>query len=221
MYIIIAGDTLFALTLAKSFVNGHNKIIVVIRDKDKALEVSAEKGIIVVNGSTIQPTILNELKLEDCDVFVAATSSEEVNILSALYAKDAGANRIFVLTKKEETENILKKLGIATINPEVNAALNLNLKITRPAVADLVGIKEGQYDLIEINVNDYLNLIGKKIGEIYSSFFTTLATYKNGEYNFVSTSEITKDSKIIIICESGREKDVIKELKKFVAEKFK
>ena len=221
MYIIIAGETLFALTLAESFINEHNKIVIIVKDKDKALEVSANRNLVVVNGSAIQPPVLDELKLQECDVFVAATNSEEINILSALYAKDAGANRIFVLTQKKETESILRKLGIETINPEVNAALNLKLKISRPAVADLVGIREGQYDLIEINVNQYLNLIGKKINEIYSDFFTTLATYKNGEYNFISNSEITKDSKIIIICESGREKDVNKELKKFVAEEFK
>ena len=222
MYIIIAGDTLFALTLARTFAGeNHNKVVLIIKDKDKALEVSAEKKLIVVNGSPTQPAILDELKLQECDVFVAATKSEETNLLSALYAREAGAGKIFVVTSNREIEAILRKLGVEIINPEVNAALGLKVKISRPAVADLVGIGEGEYDLIEIDVNNYLNLVGKKLGEVYSDFFTTLATYKNGSYSFMSNSEITKDSKLIIICESGRERDVKKELKKFVNEEFK
>jgi len=220
MYVVIAGDSLFALQIATELVLKKNKVVVVIKDKDKATEVSGEKGLIVVNGSAIKPEILDTLDLEHCDVFVAATYIEEVNILSALYAKDAGAKRIFVMTTKPETELILKKLGVKAINPEIDAALNVELHISRPAVADLVGLGVGEYDLVEIEVNQFLNLLGKEIGQIYGRFFTILSLYKGSEHYLMPNTPIEENATLIMLCEAGKEKELDRALKDFTKEKI-
>ena len=96
MKIVVIGGSLFALELAKQLHSSEMKVIYVIEDKDEARRISTEYNFIIVNGSPLDPERLDELELNEVQVFVAATDYEEVNILSALYAKYANVKKIFV-----------------------------------------------------------------------------------------------------------------------------
>lgn len=213
MNIIIAGDSTFAIELARLCVTkGDNKVLLIIRDKEKAMEIGSELSAIVVNGDATSTTTLDELDLKNCDVFVAATESEKANVLSALYAKNAGAKKIFIKVDNPEAEPLLKKLGFIAISPDVFAARYIELTITRPAVADLVTPGIGEFDMIEVPAKE-TKLVGKKLGTARGEHFTVIATYLNGNYDFSKDKTIGPDDKLILLVSAGKEKEVAKELK--------
>jgi trk system potassium uptake protein TrkA len=150
--------------------------------------------------------------LKDCDIFVAATESEKANVLSALYAKNAGAKKIFVRIDNPEAEAILEKLGFFPINTEHFAARSVELMITRPAVSDLVNIGIGQFDIIEMPAKG-TKIVGKELSNAKGRFFTTIATCVEAKYCFAKEKKIEPNETIILLVDSGKEKQAEKEIK--------
>ncbi|MEM4663013.1 MAG: NAD-binding protein [Candidatus Diapherotrites archaeon] len=209
--IVIAGDTTFAIELAKlSIKRGDSKVFLVIRDREKAISVGSEINAIVVNGDATNVKTLDELDLKTCDYFVAATESEKANVLSALYAKNAGAKNIFIRIEKPEAEELMKKLGFKPINPDVFAARYAELMVTRPAVADLVTPGIGEYDMIEVPAKE-TKLVNKKIGVAYGKNFAVIATYLDGNYNFSKEKKIEPNETLIVLVSAGKEKEAERE----------
>ncbi|MCX6802915.1 MAG: TrkA family potassium uptake protein [Candidatus Diapherotrites archaeon] len=213
MYIIIAGHSAFAeelarLSLAKST---RNKVVLLVRDKDEALRIGSEiDSAIVVNGDATEPETFDDLNLNKCDIFVAATDSDKANVLSGIYAKSEGAKKIFVKIDEPEANPILKKLGFVPISPDLFAARSVELMLTRPAVNDLVSIGVGQFDMVEVKAKD-TKLVGMKLGDAEGNHFNAIATYFEGKYDFANDRKIKAEDTLILLIVSGREKEAEKE----------
>lgn len=213
MYIIIIGGSLLAFELSRKLVGKDNKVTVVVKDKVQAVQTNEVSGLVVVNGNPLDAEILDDLNLGECDVFIAATEKEEVNILSALYAKNAGISKIFVKTKNPESEKILRKLSIDVVNPEDYAAASVELKILRPTVSELVSVGIGQFDIIERRADRFPQLVGMRVSQVRGAFFSTIAIYTQGRYVFHGETIIEQNSTLIIILTSGKDKELDKILK--------
>ncbi len=214
MYIVIVGSTGFALQLSKLILSENNdKLILVVKKKDEAIRVSEQIDVNVVNADASKPETLDELELEKCDVFVAASESEKDNILSAIYAKSAGAKKIFVSIENPDTESILEKLGLIPINSERFAAHSVELMITRPAVSELVNLGMGEFDIIELEAKG-TKLIGKDLSLAKGRNFTAIATYSNGKFNFSKDAKIGSCDTLLLIVSAGKEKLAEKEIGK-------
>lgn len=215
MRIVIVGESLFALYLAKRLNKKDNDLVFMISDKEKALEVSAESEVTVVNGDPVKIEDLDNLNLKTCDVFIVATEEDELNILSALYAKNEGVKKIFVKVKNPHLELMLKRMDLHPINPQEYAAEGVALHVLKPLVSDLVGIEKGEFNIIERDIKKHKNLIGKDLGSLKGLFFMVLAVYKDGRFRLLANSKIEESSTIIIIYERGKLKELEKALKKF------
>ena len=213
MYIVITGQSEFVVQLAKLFLaKGRNKVVLVVRDKEFATQLSHALHAIIVNADSTDTKTLDELDLKECDAFIAATDSTKANVLSAIYAKNAGAKKILVRVENPSSEAILEKLGFISINADHFAANMVELMITRPAVSDLVSINIGEFDMIEVQGKE-TNLAGKELGDAKGQDFTAIATYANAEYNFSKEKKIEPNDTVILLVNSGKEKQVEKELK--------
>jgi trk system potassium uptake protein TrkA len=212
MYVVIVGSTEFASALASLLSNEDNeKVVLVVKKKEEALRITEEIGINVVNADATKPEILDDLELDKCDVFIAASELDKDNLLSAMYAKENGAKKIFACVDSSDIEAMVKKLGIIPINSERFAANAVELRIKRPAVSDLVNIGDGQFDIIEISAS-VTNLSGKKLGEATGKNFTALASYLNGKYNFSKEAKIIDKDTILLLVNAGKEKEAEKEI---------
>ena len=216
MRIVIAGGSRFAVDAAQSLLKrGIGNVTLVIEDKDDAMRASTElPKVTVVNASPSKPEVLSELDLDKCDVFVSATKTEEISILAGLYAKEHNVGRIYVKTTKEDTKMILAKLGMKAIDISESAANSIVLDIAEPLIYTLVGIGVGPLDMREKEVNDYPNLIGKKMDDIKGKLFNVIASYQEGKFYLAMDTLIKENSSLIVLEESGQDEKVDKELKK-------
>jgi trk system potassium uptake protein TrkA len=212
MYLVIVGHSEFAIELARLILSEHeHKAALIVKEQEDAVRIAEELGEIVVNADTTNTEALDELELEKCDAFVSATDSEKDNVLSAIYAKNAGAKEIFVCIENPESESILKKLGFIPINAKHFAARAVELMITRPAVSELVNIGIGEFDIIEVPAKE-TKLAGKDLGEAKGTHFTALATYSKGNYVFSKEQKINPEDTVILIVKAGKEKQAEQEI---------
>ena len=174
-----------------------------------------DPDLIVIHGKPNDPEILDNLRLHECDAFVAATDIEELNILTALYAQTKGAKQMFVKTSTIEVDKMLHRLNLNPVNADEYAAANVAIHILKPLVADLVGaIEKTEFNIIERPVNDkFRNLIGKKLPMLRGEFYVVFTLYREGKFMFSADTEVTDDSILIILYETGRLKDVEKALR--------
>ena len=213
MHVVIVGSTEFASELASLLFNEDNeKVVLVVKKKEEALRLTEELGVNVVNADATKPEVLDDLELDKCDVFIAASELDKDNLLSAMYAKEVGAKKIFACVDSSDVEAMVKKLGIIPINSERFAANSVELMIKRPAVSELVNIGAGQFDMIEVSASA-TNLIGKELSEANGKNFTALATYVKGKYNFSKKVKITQQDTILLIVDAGKEKEAEKEIR--------
>lgn len=154
MYIIIVGSTEFSSSFAHLLHNedSSERIVLVVKKKDDAIRITEEVGVNVVNADATKPEVLDELELEKCDVFIAASELDKDNLISAMYAKESGAKKVFACVDSFDIEGMMKKIGIVPINADRFAANAVELMIKRPAVSELVNIGDGQFDMIEVDV---------------------------------------------------------------------
>ena len=214
MYIVVVGSTSFAVELARLVLSEKtDKLVLVVKRKDAALELSSSFDVNIVNADATNPEVLDGLDLNKCDVFVSASDSEKDNILSAVYAKSAGAKKIFVSVANDDAENMLEKLGIVPINSEKFAAHSVELMITRPAVSELVNIGIGEFDIIEIEAKG-TKLVGKDLNFAKGKNFTAIAIYSNGKYNFSKDAKIADCDTLLLIVSAGKEEQAEKEIGK-------
>jgi trk system potassium uptake protein TrkA len=71
---------------------GHR--VVVVEENEASVEQTAQRlDALVVHGNGASPRVLREVNIEDSDLLVATTNSDEVNIVACLAAKAQGVRR--------------------------------------------------------------------------------------------------------------------------------
>jgi len=213
MNIVILGESLFSTELVKNLQGQNHKIYLVVKDKEEAVALSgANGGVIVVNNDPAKPEVLDDLDLENCNAFIAATKKEEVNILACLYAKDKGVKKLYAKTINPDTADILKAIGVEALTPEISTAHDVSLHLNKPLVAQLVE-QGGEYDITQTPVSQYKNLVERELGLLQGDFFVVLAFHVDGHFFFGANKKISSDSTLIIMYKKDELTELDKALK--------
>ena len=124
MKIILVGGGKVGTALARQLSEEGHNVTVVDTNKARVEHLTESYDVlgIVGNGSSI--TTLSEAGIEDADVFIAVTGSDELNLLCCMFAKKAGhchgIARVRNPSYSHELDFIKKQIGIsAIINPEM------------------------------------------------------------------------------------------------------
>ncbi len=122
---------------------------------------------VVLHGSGTDPDLLNDINIQDTDLFLSLSEDDEDNILAALLAKRHGAKRNVVLTQDPEYLPILDSIGMdVTINPRLITVSSLLKHLRRGQVASVYKLIEGQAEVIEIIPTEESSVLGKKISKL-------------------------------------------------------
>ena len=128
MKIVIAGMGDVGYHLAKELSSESHDIIAIDRNQQRLSRIDTMADILTLNGTATSLSILNDSGTGKADLFVAVTSSEVVNISSAILAKKLGAKKTIARIANaeylaEDSSVDFKELGIDfMIYPEELAA---------------------------------------------------------------------------------------------------
>lgn len=176
MKIIIAGAGEVGYHLAKQLSNESHDITIIDLDSGSLERVDAVTDVLTVLGSSTSLRILKKANCEKTDLLVAVTSSESVNVNTAILAKKLGTKKTVARVENAEYVSqdnfaLFKEMGIDhLIYPEELAALELVKLIQRAAATDIIEFEEGKLSLIGLKLESNLPIIRKTIQEIARSF---------------------------------------------------
>ena len=169
MKIVVAGVGEMGSHLAKMLSgNGHD--ITVIDSDSKALnELSNLADLITVEGDTTSFAVLRRAGVRRCDLFIAVNHDENMNILSAIMAKQLGAKKSIARIDHNEylepnNKEMFIDMGIDYLfHPEQVAALEVTNLLGHTSTTDYVDFSGGLLALVVVKLEPTSPLIGRKL----------------------------------------------------------
>lgn len=175
MRIIIVGDGKVGSTLTTQLSKeGHE--VTVIDNQSEVLKAAVNReDVLVIEGNGANLQILREASAEKADLIIAATSADEVNILSCLVAKKMGCKHTIARVRNPEYSSQLefmkKELGLSmSVNPELAAAREINRIVAYPGALKVDHFLRGRIELVEIKITEESPLAGIHLYELHSRF---------------------------------------------------
>lgn len=212
MHIVIMGSGIFGTNLALSLISEGHDLILIENDEEKCKKLANKLDAEVIHGDGTDNEILEESNVEEADVFVAATETDEVNLLACILAKGYKVPRIISQVSDPNHKDAFNEVGIdILINPELYAANYIGKLITRPKIADITVLGTGETELIDINLEKG-EFVGKTVGDVSpGDDFTIVALYEDGEITFPKPDRVLKaGTKISILVKSKSSMEVLK-----------
>jgi len=90
---VVMGAGEVGFHLARSLSAAGHHVTVIELDDTKVARVDDELDVLAISGNGAHPPVLESAGVADCDVFIAASSSEEANLTASVLAKHLGAKR--------------------------------------------------------------------------------------------------------------------------------
>ncbi len=157
MKIIICGVGKVGTNLIKLLSEENHDITVIDADR-KAVEAAVNDfDVIGFCGNGASFPIQEEAGVSNCDVFIAVSGSDELNIMSCMVASKIGSGKTVARVRNTDYSGQLlfmqNKLGIdLLINPEFETAQDIARIVEFPAATKIETFAKGRIDLAEITV---------------------------------------------------------------------
>ena len=168
MRIAIAGAGNAGRAIARELIaNGHQVLLI---DKNpKSLKMESVPSAEWLLADACEISSLDKAKLDICQVMVAATGDDKVNVVASLLAKtEYGVPRVVARVNHPKNEWLFDSswgVDVAVSTPRIIAAL-VEEAVSVGDVVRLFSLKAGQANLVEITLPDNSTCIGKSVAEI-------------------------------------------------------
>ena len=216
MYVIIMGGGRVGLALANLLIEDGYDITLIESDESLCSEVAAELDALVICGNGTSSKLLEESNIEDADFFIATTGNDEANLLSCILVRKYDVPNIIARVSNPDHEEAFKEVGIdQVISPEITAAGYLQKIVTRPNVAELMTLGEGDAEILDMTItND--KVIGKRFKDISpTKEYIIIATYQKGKLIIPQPDNtVSRGEKVSVLVKRGNFKKVSKKLEK-------
>lgn len=173
MKIVIVGGGKVGEAICREL-NDSCDIVLVDTDADVIENLFNHYDIQAVVGNGGNVDILTEAGAQDSDVFLAVTSSDELNIISCIIAQKLGAKHTIARVRSPEyhmsMDFIKSSLGIDhMINPEEESAEIISEILKFPTAQSIEVFGKGKVNMVEILVRENSYLIGMNLKEFDES----------------------------------------------------
>lgn len=175
MNIVIVGDGKVGATLVEHLSSEGHNVVVIDRDQKNVEQIVNSFDVMGICGNGANCEVQLEAGVDSADLFIAATSSDELNILSCLMAKKAGASHTIARVRNPDYLNQLPffkdALGLSMIvNPELDAANEIAKVLRFPNAINIETFYRGLVDLVELKIDEGNPLCNMQLTDIFNKF---------------------------------------------------
>jgi trk system potassium uptake protein TrkA len=173
MRIIVVGTGDLGFHVAKRFSEEHHDVVVVGRD-DEALHWAQEVlDVSAVRGHGGSPSVLVEAGIGSADVIVAATSSDETNIVACLIAEAIAPSATRVARLHDPaylgTSGIIDQSSLSidyVISPEEEVAKAVGILASVPGASDALEFAGGRVMAVGVEIDEDCPLVGRPVTDL-------------------------------------------------------
>lgn len=186
MKVAIAGAGNVGRAIARELLeNGHH--VLLIDREPKALKMESVPKAEWIMADVCEIAALDNAKLDTCQVLIAATGDDKVNLVASLLAKtEYGVPRVVARINHPKNEWMFDSswgVDVAVSTPRIIAAI-VEEAVSIGDVVRLFSLKSGEANLVELTLPDTAKCNGKTVSEIQLPENATLTA-------------IIRDSKVI------------------------
>lgn len=205
MQIIIVGCGNVGATLTEQLSQeGHNVTVIDINGS-KAENVANRFDVMGIVGNGASFMVQNEAGIEEADLMIAVTASDELNLLCCLIAKKAGDCHTIARVRNpvynKEIAFIKEELGLSmVINPERAAANEIARLLKFPSAIKIDTFAKGKVELLKCKIKEGSVLAGRTVSHISSRMRcdVLICTVERGEEVFIPSGNFELQEKDII-----------------------
>lgn len=179
MKIIIVGDGVVGYTLAEILSKDGNDVTIIDKNEEALKKASETLDVLCIKGNGANASVLIDAGVKEADILIAATSSDEINMVCCLTGKKLGVSHTVARIRDPEYANELsllkKELDLdMVINPDQATAYEIARLLKFPAATNVETFAKGHIEMIEIKAEPTLSIIGKKLKEISENLKSVL-----------------------------------------------
>lgn len=157
MKIIIVGGGKVGYTLAQQLSTEEHSIILVDNDADVLARVDETLDVMCIKGNGASVEILKSANIEEADILLAVTDSDELNMICCVIGKKLGAKHTVARVRNTDYSNEYKMLKEeleldVLINPEMDAAVEVARMIQFPAATNVETFANNLIEMVEFRV---------------------------------------------------------------------
>ena len=157
MNIVIVGDGKVGAALTEHLSTEGHDVVVIDKDPKVVEEMVNQYDVMGLCGNGASYSVQMEAGVDKARLLIAATSSDELNILCCLVAKKIGAHHTVARVRNPEYAKQLhffkEELGLSlVVNPEFAAANEIARVLRFPTALNMESFAGDRVDLAEIEI---------------------------------------------------------------------
>ncbi len=171
MKIVIVGAGKVGEVLCRDLDTEGNDVILIEEQEDVLTGLVNVADITGFIGNGASYDILMEAGVDECDVFIAVTERDEINIIASIIAKKIGAAYTIARVRNPEyalhADFMRQSLGInVMINPEREAARSMYNLVRYPMALSLEQFARGQVSIVALRLSENSVFVNKSLSDV-------------------------------------------------------
>ncbi|CAB4581757.1 unannotated protein [freshwater metagenome] len=168
MRVAIAGAGNVGRAIARELLDSNHQVLLIEKDP-KALKIDSVPDAEWLMADACEISALDGARLNECQVLVAATGDDKVNLVASFLAKtEYGVPRVVARVNHPKNEWLFDSswgVDVAVSTPRIISAL-VEEAVTVGDVVRLFSFRQGEANLVELTLPDDSECIGKTVEEI-------------------------------------------------------
>src|SRR5215210_5104381 len=172
MRTVIIGAGEVGLNTARMLSHEGHSVVLVEKDEELVEKATEELDALVIAGNGANPKLLREAGINKTDLLIAASSSDEVNIIACLAAKSQGVSRTVARIHNSDYYEAgdpcaEEMLGIDfKIHTEQMAAHEIKEALLVPGAINVDSFAEDTIEVAEVILADGSEAVGRSLKEV-------------------------------------------------------
>ncbi|SJZ93241.1 potassium channel family protein [Selenihalanaerobacter shriftii] len=169
MYIIIAGGGVVGRNLTKKLVVNHDVVVIDV-EQEICERIYSQYGAISICGNATQIDVLQEARMEKCDIAVGVMQNDADNLAFSLLAKNYGVEKILVRMREPEYRSAYELAGATNIAGTMELMVEEFVNdIEQPDIRKVISIGDGKAEVSLMTIPKGAKCSGRSVSEIVNS----------------------------------------------------
>ncbi|MBR4082120.1 MAG: Trk system potassium transporter TrkA [Clostridia bacterium] len=165
MRIMVVGCGSVGHSLAEHLALEGHDVVILDTDDQVISRVEDELDVMCIRGNGANAQTLIDAGVDKTDIMIAATQSDETNMLAGLIARRLGAKWVIARIRDPEYNQSLtllqRELGIdMVINPERATAMEISRLIRYPFASNIESFAKGRVEMVEFRAQETDEVVG-------------------------------------------------------------
>lgn len=166
--VLLIGGRSKAGSMASSLLNQGYSVTAINAHHEDCIKLAAIKGLKVIHGDGTKPYILDEAGAGDCDIAIALTGKDADNLVACqLCKRKYHVKKTVSLVADPNKTAFFSQMGVDSVVCAVSAVTSIIQKQAFiEEMANIVPIREGLVQILEVQITNEAPVVGKKLMEI-------------------------------------------------------